>query len=546
MNNAIGIRRVEFVRGIFTKQPIHHQAPDRPLESNFNSETRNAFDNATHGGTNVSANRLHGIASQIIMPATECKGHRNILGGWGEHKIAGYKLYRITTGHEVKHEVHIVYSDRCEFSHQGTIDPSTLFTVDSRKVVSSSISTNVNINGSASLAKDYLALKPVQTNRFGSGNVMSTNTLRPCDALFKMQRLEMGEAFTDFRDQASASGTMGNIHDTNSGIYLSKVINTYKLASKQNEIENLNYGDQEAIYGEAAGMLLDPDDDAGSIFQELKSKSQFIDNGVYDWNEFEDIFGNPGSPAESRCKILGQMRTSESLLNESAGFSIDSKESLIGYRINLILARELSTRLIMSCNVIIEQDSRGLPVIAITNAEKMFEETSNDALIRSIGELEGILEIELLGMMRQYCDSFDVRISATAFSYNDYVMRIDGNNIERFTCPVFCNAVITPMLGYSDGNDSESLGFASNIKMIIDEVINSTNGNHLNPNAPTANMLFDPNSTGNSNHAPSQRIITNPNGGYGRGFDDDAGDMLDDSAFRFGPKDDSDGIFGGF
>lgn len=515
-----GIKKIEFIRGIFVKQPVNHMAPHRSLESNFSTDIQNEFSRATRDGADVSSNALHSVANKIIMPSTRNKGERNIMGGWGEPRIAGYKLYKITTGIDVRFEVHIVYSDRADFSHGGHISPETTFTVDSRKVIGSSVATNIQTPSGGSLTKDFVLLKKASVRDAVDGKVRQLSTsLRPEDSLVKMQNIQLGFNVGEIRDEIAIDGTQAYAHDLNANVYMSKVCNSYKTAKKRADEENQGFGSKEALFGTASGMLEEENMEEGSILAEFKRKTQFIDNGVYQWFEFEDMFGAPGYPAEDRCEAHGMFAGMEDLRNEGGSMTIDTLESLLAFRINMLLAKELGARLISEAHVVIFTNSVGMPTAQVTHALKLFpDETDDNMFNRSIGELEGLIQIEFISMIKNYCDSFNIQIKATAFNYNDITISLDGRNPERFTPPTYCNGVISPLADVRDdgtngmGAKDDSLNFADELKKVIDMVIDKDvdSGQQMfRPNA-TANLSFETNQT----PVNSPRIVTNPNASY--------------------------------
>lgn len=471
------MRNVTLVNGIFILQPIHNEISHRPMEFNYDGNIHNQLLNDTRDGKSVSTGSLSNVASKIIMPSTTSKGTRDILGGWNEQHIAGYLLYRIETPAEIKHEVHVVYSDKFDVSMSGKLNPDTRFTIDSRKVIASTLNQSVMTPGGTTVSSDFMSMRPVDVIRRDECSIKD-DLIRPCDSLYKMQSIEIGETFDDFRSKASVIGVDANSRDSDSGTYLSKVLNSYKLSKASNDEGNFGYSEDTIVLDSAAGYLNAEHSTESAVMTLLTQRSQFGESGNFEYGELCRLFDEPGNPVSSRCSMSGQVTGQmENLRNESSDMHGNDKSTNLAFRLNDKLGKELSARLLASATIEISNNSLGQPDVAISEVSAMFPQMSDRSIMDAAEELRNIIMIETIGTVRDYADSYSITIDATAYSYNMIRMSLDGKGNDVFSAPSFCNALSSSMV--SDGGESQT-DFAAGLKSIIDETFktdhNANNG----------------------------------------------------------------------
>lgn len=457
---------------IFVIQPIYNEASHRPLVSNYNSALANDLYESTNQGNTITRETVSNVASNIIMPSTASGGVRDIVGGWNERRLAGYLLFEISTPAETKMEVLTVYTDRFDVSHMGTLAPDTVFNIDSRKVISSSLQTGVINQHTGGATRDYMLLKPVDV--VAHGDVQTKSFLsRPADVMGAMQKIDIGEAFTDTRCRASRSGSDANSLDSDSATFVSKTLNSYKLSAANNQHDDMGYGIEGVVYDGAMQTLKAEHSQESAAITLFKKQTEFVDSGFFSWGDLIYLFDHNNDNLSSISRTIGTTVGSiEDTRNESQQWHGSDKFTNLAFRINDKLGKEMANRLLMNASFIVKQDSVGRPDVQVYDVGAMFDGMSEHHILKAVEDLRNIISIELVNVINNYADSYYMDIKATAFVNNRFDISLDGSNIETFIAPSFCTSLTSSMV--ADSEDS-LVDLAAGLKGIIDNTFNNSN-----------------------------------------------------------------------
>lgn len=456
------MREIQLLGGLFVLQPMHHRAPNKPLEVNYNGGIHHQLEEETQGGELVTHTNVRDIANKIIVPSAHSDGHRDIFGGWDEQHIAGYLFFRITSPAEVRDEMYTVYSDRFDMSYGKHLDPRVRFKIDSRRIIRSNLNSRA-VTSTGRMTKDFINLQPV--NVISHNEVRTSDDLgRPSDSLHQVQKIITGASYSDTRSKATISGVEANGLDSDAGVYLSNVMNAFKGAKAENELSAFGYGDPTAVIESAACTLKKTHNQESAVKDVLQKRTSFLEAGSFEYGELCKVFPN----AESVCKmggaVSGQM---ESLRDQSSDMLGADNLSNFIFRLNDRICKELACRGILEITFNVSQDVTGMPVVAASDSSAMFEDIGLNDHMRSVNEVLNDIQIFITSILSDYGSSIVMHeCTITAFSYNKYNIRIDQNS-NTFSAPAFCNGLMSSFVM----NNQEGLyNLAGGMYGIIKEV----------------------------------------------------------------------------
>lgn len=249
-------------KALFVETGTYNDLVSRPWDTHVDIPVLHAFQEATRGGTSISAATLSGVAGAMMRPQTEGEGLIAIANGWDTRRLRfmleieheqsfGGRLRQYVTGYT--NHVGVVTG----MNGQTIIDPNMmLYLNNSITLTSVQEQTPMGIILRSTVADVSHVLSGTYAPAFnGNGNV--THTMRPEDVFSTMSLGVLSDTSNVFDGRTTFAQGMVKKSARNNGsapTYLSKVLNAHQYGMS---LDQNNGADLVEVTNNARGMVLE-------------------------------------------------------------------------------------------------------------------------------------------------------------------------------------------------------------------------------------------------------------------------------------------------
>lgn len=489
--------RVRFLTGFLVKQPLQNETAYKPFETNYNQTIFGELVDATHGGQNLGPLATAKVASKIIMPSAQSMGTVDIIGGWHRHRFSAIMLFQIEGVTTTTTECIVAYSDRADVSHGNIIDPDTVFTIDSRMVV------NETPTGFTPMAH-VQNLRPITTIDVQDGTRTLRNiATRPRDTFCAMQQItagETGEAFDDTRSLIRSQGTSSDSYNNISGQYLSKMMNAYKAAKLSNEDNDIGFGGESMLLGDAIATTSEHDNSASQLMNLLQGQTQYGSNGTFSYGELISIFPDADNKIKMIAPCDGEM---ENVRGNNQHWHGNIVETQVAYKIASFLPIAMIKRLLVELKIVITKNPDGTANIATFHAAALFRQVMD--VPQRVEDIKAFLNMEIIPYLNQVSHDYNIVINATAFNMTDIQVALDGRSNEPYRSPSYCSSLGSSLITQNEESKND---LAWNFVNLMDDAYGDKNPSmKTNPNIIKTGVIPQ-NKTFNTPNQPSPIMVS--------------------------------------
>tara|TARA_B100000929_G_scaffold267488_2_gene235741 strand:- start:1910 stop:3424 length:1515 start_codon:yes stop_codon:yes gene_type:complete len=291
-------QKVEIVKALFKESGTYNDMTVRPFHTDFQSQNvdlLNIFNEATHGGSSISAGNLSGIANEFLRPTAVGQGTVNIDNGWAAPRLRFLieVAYYDFDGSLTMRKIVQGYTNHIGIGHNGAVDPNMV----------------LYFNNVITLRNSYIATEHGQSLRtavgeashllrgdykvdqaFGVSQPNMTWLMRPQDVFNSMGRsalagnedvLDLRLAFSDSPVKKSSRKNSSAPHYVSGVLKGFRDVHTFGADSE----------DLPDVMAEAAGTVKDQDLGKDRFFHDLTTQTtSFPEGGSVTYGEMQGVF----------------------------------------------------------------------------------------------------------------------------------------------------------------------------------------------------------------------------------------------------------------
>lgn len=206
--------RVELL--IMAQTGTYQEQTVRPFKTNCSERVINMLSDYTRGGERLGVAAVNAIAADVIQPAANIEGYVNIQEGWQSRRfrfIMRVVEFNPFVPNEKTIRIFFGYSDHCDVSHGGLLDPSTRIYFNSETTVTDKIVDHGNgpVRHAIVTAANQIITPVYILNAGRTGQIDNTHMIRPED-IFNLRETKV------ISDMAAANieGGIDMTYDTRS------------------------------------------------------------------------------------------------------------------------------------------------------------------------------------------------------------------------------------------------------------------------------------------------------------------------------------------
>lgn len=171
---------------IMAQTGTYQEQTVRPFKTNYSERIVNMLQDVTRGGERLGVAAVNAIAADVIQPSANIEGYVGIKEGWQSRRFRF--IMRVVESHpftpnEKTIRIFFGYSDHCDVSHGGLLDPETRIYFNSETTVRDKLVPGVNgMQRQAMVVAANQIITPQYIMNAGrTARVNNTHMIRPED-----------------------------------------------------------------------------------------------------------------------------------------------------------------------------------------------------------------------------------------------------------------------------------------------------------------------------------------------------------------------------
>lgn len=424
----------------------------------------------------VDGNLIAGVSSDIISQSHFAVDEIQIIGGWKERRLA-FIMEVIQENTSGSQSVLMLqgYSDRAEYSLSGTLDPDTLFVINSYVMLNRSYDARTGRQYDVvTEAANVVNGKYVTTYR----NEDQLYSMRPEDLVIGMESMQLNETYTSYGAPASFEDTRIGIGNKSilsrrrnnmASTYLANTINSYRSASQLGD-----FGMRERdLLGQTANLLMEPTPGDLHFLRALSNVQRNPGTTSFRMADITDIDTDLRSASVARRVIklvaLGEMERSRL---HHAGETESWEDARIPQWAATVLSNSVSaimmdlyiTQLEMFCT---NSHIGGRVEIRVATARSLMalDLTEQVEMLKTRMEAEVLKDISNNNQETYYID-----MKVDLFGETRINIDIAGSGDIGFCVPSFSDSILTPGITNSRKYFDETATDMENVISMVREV----------------------------------------------------------------------------
>lgn len=504
----------------------------RPYNANVTTHAINDIAEATQGGTRLSIDSLHGVASDVLQPTADPEAPAVVDRGWSERRFR--MILTVTEkaplGGNYVQRVFYGYTNHCDASYRDHLDPNMriYFNSETTVQVDQTVSPNGGVVPRTRIVGSSQIVGPQDYQDPSVGGIITqpteTHLLRPSD-IFDVRLAQSSAEKLAFGSQhhPGLAGQYGNIDrviatqtvgaqggvprlvdrsNASPSRYLYKTLKGMQQAVSEMAMDDDGYGDydNESRYSMAGTHVASQQMHSRQFFARLKDETGLFQNGYVTLAELNRVF--PETDGVTDCFLNDNYSTFRRMSS-----SMDSEHWRGNNNITVastVIAQTLPA--IMMDNFIrtvgiVAENGYGMgeynistpnpasTTMIVGTGDPQFEQ-------RCIGELLRRLAVDVLDYITQRNNlPFYLTASSDLGGETIIELTLDGE-YTRYVVPTFADSLFTTQATISSEHQSR---LASDLTFLADEVVPMTNGlsngeGYFHPNfALSSNEPMKPN-----------------------------------------------------
>lgn len=450
---------------LFVQTGTYNDMASRPYYTNLDRETVSQVQEATEGGTNLTASSLAGVAGSILKPKAEPEGLVYIENGWGEPRLRFMM--------EVEHESSLGaghtqilcgYTDFLGATYSGAIAR------DMRMFFNTSLTVR-NITEVTPLGRvvrsnvsdaSHLIRGPYEPAYGFGGNV--AHTMRPEDLFCKMETGMLGGDVMDLRSTFSPGVKKSRYSNGLAPTYMSRVMQAYKNAFDTDDYS----ASADNILREARGSVREGMVSQDLFLNQLTRNSQLRENGSITYGELLQL--DPTVDSRAVVNLIGETHKHE--LHHSGqtehwtGSSMETiAATVLSHSVPAIMMDLMLTRV---CFMATNETYGGQYEVKVLGAAGFSERVD---LSPYLEKLINRITVEVLrDLTRNNNISISLQMDVDVIGETRISISMNGQPAIDYVTPSFCDALTVPVITH----DEMTLNtVASDVETLMGEVSSS-------------------------------------------------------------------------
>lgn len=426
----------ELTRALLVYVPPQHEQFYRPYQINANRDDLNQLATDTLGGSHIDKNSVMDVTSRILAPASTPQRHVIIPGGFNAGRLAFFLEFTTDATGYTKREVVSGFTDRFDFSHNGYINPETVFVINNRQVIATTPKMGYVVQG------DYSVLNRVATTGPGDVNL----ALRPTDVAHYMHGSHMFGGGTTFDDRydLGCKSLQARRDDVMPTHYLSELLEAYAVGTREQMLSN----DSDENLHLKVVSATEPSPLAKSQFVRDLGISKI--NGLSTVDRFTFSQLNSVWPRDFATfwtktlprpgvTMIGPRDVTEHWNNAML-------ETSLAYSISQTMTAIMTRLMISRCSITLRNDTlNSIPARAVLDMVCFFDGMATQALGNFL--LSQVDQDVIRATLQHQVATYNITIQANLLSGCKIDIGINGEHQIPYFAPTFCDSQWSPLAG---------------------------------------------------------------------------------------------------
>lgn len=468
-------------KAIFMETGTYNDLSMRPYNTNVDMGSLRMFQEATLGGTSISAAAISGIAGNVLKPAAQSNGVINIANGWDVPRLR-FMMEIEHVGSVVNKQIQYVtgYTDYVGVSQHGVntnIDPNMRLFLNN-VVTTRNVVENV---GWGPMERNYVSnashiLMGEHAPSFGNFHNV-THSMRPEDVFATASLNFLANGDTIDTRTTFQNGQLKKSNRTNSSAsnYLSRVLQAHINTHKDNDFSD----DYSIIMDNARGsdIIQDPLVSADSFLYKLTSETSLANGGTTLYGELCRLHPELDSIS---LFILKDNKTTVHQRGSTEHWNGNTLETVTATILSHSVPSIMMDLMLTGVNFMAtNQTITGEYVIQLLGSKSF---SNNVDLTPYLENFLNRLKSEVLrGITNNNTITFNLTMHVDLLGETFISISVNGQPSIDYVMPSFCDALSTPVLT-NNRQDLLSLThdvttLADNIQVNINNEIGALNGN---------------------------------------------------------------------
>lgn len=447
----------------------------RPYKMDTSNGRANRLLERVERASVVDGNLIAGVSGDIISQSHVAVDEIEIVGGWKERRLAFIMevVQENTSGSQTVLMLQ-GYSDRADFSLQGSLSPDTLFVINSYVLLNRSYDVRTGRHRDiVTEAANVVNGRYVTTYK----NEDQLYSMRPEDLVIGMESMQLNDTYTNYGAGASFEDTRIGIgsksilsrrRNNMPSTYLANTINSYRNASSLGD-----FGLREKdLLGQTANLLQEPTPGDLHFLRALSNIQRYPGTTSFRMSDITDIDKELRSPAVAKrvIKLVALGQVERSRLHHH-GQTAEWEDAKLPQWAATVLSNSVAAIMI---DLYITQIELVCTNDHIGGRVDIRVPTARSLMALDLGEqvemLKSRLEFEVLkDVSNNNQETYYISMSVDLFGETRISINIAGSGTIDFCVPSFSDSVLSPGITNSRRYFDETASDMENVISMVRE-----------------------------------------------------------------------------
>lgn len=301
---------------ILAQTGTYQEQTIRPFKTNYSPRVVNTLQEATRGGERLGVAAVNAIAAEVIQPSANIEGIVGIPEGWMSRRFRF--IMRVVENNPFTPDDRTIrilfgYSDQCDVSHGGLLDPKMRIYFNSETTIRDKITYGVNgpMRQALVQAANQIITPMMIMNAGRTAQISQTHMIRPED-VFNLRETKLVTDMADAQipggidlayDVRAFSGVgqfqFSRRRDTSPTRYVADTLGSLQHAVQENKM--LNHGSVgnasvmgPAVFSEAGACAANASINGDVFLARLRDHAHYLERGYVELQDLISLFPEVG------------------------------------------------------------------------------------------------------------------------------------------------------------------------------------------------------------------------------------------------------------